>query len=279
MYEPKFPRVRRRRWGFILRKAVEACLCLVIQCTFGCPNVAPRTTSRTVALPGLPLFSSGSPCVSPPCFASLSFFWLLADVLMRQFMLPVLQASGAKPSHVDLSNSVAASASSGSLQRMLSFASSFMFDQMKLAIPSMIVWLTGFYAIFVSHSRSDRPPACLTRAVSYQIAITDALVTVSINHVALYCMPPSTLLIAHAPTVLASAAHFCCPMPVVLPVLQHCWCGILAELLRFADRTFYLDFWNATTIDAFWRKWNVPVSAHRVLYAAVASLWPIVEYP
>lgn len=135
VYEPKFPRVRRRRWGFILRKSIEAALCLVMQ-----------------------------------------------YVLMRQFMLPVLQAPAAKPS-----SAAELDPSASSLQRMVSLASSFMFDQMKLAIPSMIVWLTGFYAIF------------------------------------------------------------------------HCWCGILAELLRFADRTFYLDFWNATTIDAFWRKWNVPV--------------------
>lgn len=64
---------------------------------------------------------------------------------MRQFMLPVLQAPAVKPP-----SAAELDPSASSLQRMVSLASSFMFDQMKLAIPSMIVWLTGFYAIFVS---------------------------------------------------------------------------------------------------------------------------------
>lgn len=90
------------------------------------------------------VFTACCPCL---CLVSLlPFDRLPADVLMRQFMLPVLQAPAAKPA-----SAAELDASSASpLQRMLSLASSFMFDQMKLAIPSMIVWLTGFYAIFVS---------------------------------------------------------------------------------------------------------------------------------
>lgn len=64
---------------------------------------------------------------------------------------------------------------------------SLVFDAMRLAIPSIIVWLLGFYALF------------------------------------------------HA--------------------LLNAW----AELARFADRQFYLDWWNSTTIDAFWNKWNILV--------------------
>ncbi|KAK2991100.1 hypothetical protein RJ640_021564 [Escallonia rubra] len=46
----------------------------------------------------------------------------------------------------------------------------------------------------------------------------------------------------------------------------HLWLNILAELLRFGDREFYKDWWNAKTIEevelcpfAYWRMWNMPV--------------------
>ncbi|KII73997.1 Diacylglycerol O-acyltransferase 1 [Thelohanellus kitauei] len=38
-----------------------------------------------------------------------------------------------------------------------------------------------------------------------------------------------------------------------------CWLNILAELLQFGDRCFYLDWWNATSVNQFWRSWNIPV--------------------
>ncbi|CAD5223445.1 unnamed protein product [Bursaphelenchus okinawaensis] len=39
----------------------------------------------------------------------------------------------------------------------------------------------------------------------------------------------------------------------------HSGLNLLAEILRFGDREFYLDFWNAETISYFWRTWNMPV--------------------
>ncbi|XP_077210647.1 membrane bound O-acyl transferase (MBOAT) family protein [Tasmannia lanceolata] len=39
----------------------------------------------------------------------------------------------------------------------------------------------------------------------------------------------------------------------------HLWMNILAELLRFGDREFYKDWWNAKTIEEYWRMWNMPV--------------------
>ncbi|XP_004345614.2 acyl-CoA:1,2-diacylglycerol O-transferase [Capsaspora owczarzaki ATCC 30864] len=39
----------------------------------------------------------------------------------------------------------------------------------------------------------------------------------------------------------------------------HCVLNAMAEVLRFADREFYRDWWNATTIQYFWRNWNIPV--------------------
>ncbi|XP_010313759.1 diacylglycerol O-acyltransferase 1 isoform X2 [Solanum lycopersicum] len=41
--------------------------------------------------------------------------------------------------------------------------------------------------------------------------------------------------------------------------LFHLWLNILAEVLRFGDREFYKDWWNAKTIDEYWRLWNMPV--------------------
>ena len=39
----------------------------------------------------------------------------------------------------------------------------------------------------------------------------------------------------------------------------HLWLNLLAELTCFGDRIFYKDWWNARTIDIYWRDWNIPV--------------------
>lgn len=39
----------------------------------------------------------------------------------------------------------------------------------------------------------------------------------------------------------------------------HCYLNAIAEILRFGDREFYRDWWNAPTLDIFWRKWNILV--------------------
>lgn len=39
----------------------------------------------------------------------------------------------------------------------------------------------------------------------------------------------------------------------------HVWLNLLAELLRFGDRVFYLEWWNATSFERYWRLWNIPV--------------------
>lgn len=40
--------------------------------------------------------------------------------------------------------------------------------------------------------------------------------------------------------------------------LFHLWLNICAELLRFGDRNFYGPWWNCTTMDEYWRIWNIP---------------------
>jgi len=39
----------------------------------------------------------------------------------------------------------------------------------------------------------------------------------------------------------------------------HCILNLIAEVLRFADRKFYEDWWNAPTFDEWWKRWNAPV--------------------
>jgi len=40
--------------------------------------------------------------------------------------------------------------------------------------------------------------------------------------------------------------------------LFHLWLNICAEVLRFGDRNFYGPWWNSTTMDEYWRIWNIP---------------------
>uniref|UniRef100_A0A3B5LQC6 O-acyltransferase n=1 Tax=Xiphophorus couchianus TaxID=32473 RepID=A0A3B5LQC6_9TELE len=44
----------------------------------------------------------------------------------------------------------------------------------------------------------------------------------------------------------------------------HCWLNAFAEMLRFADRMFYKDWWNSTSYANYYRTWNVVV--HDWLY-------------
>mmetsp|Transcript_52655 Transcript_52655/g.124360 ORF Transcript_52655/g.124360 Transcript_52655/m.124360 type:complete len:280 (-) Transcript_52655:88-927(-) len=39
----------------------------------------------------------------------------------------------------------------------------------------------------------------------------------------------------------------------------HIQLNVIAELLQFGDRQFYRDWWNATTVEYFWKSWNLPV--------------------
>lgn len=47
----------------------------------------------------------------------------------------------------------------------------------------------------------------------------------------------------------------------------HSWQNGMAELLRFADKLFYKDWWNCTSYDAFYRTWNIIV--HDWLYTYI----------
>ncbi|XP_011500248.1 PREDICTED: sterol O-acyltransferase 1 [Ceratosolen solmsi marchali] len=49
--------------------------------------------------------------------------------------------------------------------------------------------------------------------------------------------------------------------------ILHSWQNGMAELLKFADKLFYRDWWNCTSYDAFYRTWNIIV--HDWLYTYI----------
>lgn len=64
-------------------------------------------------------------------------------------------------------------------------------------------------------------------------------------------------------SILSSMLHFSVPTVLMwiggFYMLFQVHLNILAELLRFADRRFYDDWWNCRTISEYWRLWNQPV--------------------
>ncbi|XP_039312308.1 sterol O-acyltransferase 1 isoform X2 [Solenopsis invicta] len=50
-------------------------------------------------------------------------------------------------------------------------------------------------------------------------------------------------------------------------LLLHAWMNAWAEMLRFADRLFYKDWWNSTTYAQYYRTWNIVV--HDWLYTYI----------
>ncbi|KAL6263344.1 hypothetical protein P5V15_006142, partial [Pogonomyrmex californicus] len=56
-------------------------------------------------------------------------------------------------------------------------------------------------------------------------------------------------------------------------LIFHSFLNLLGELLHFADRNFYCDWWNANNIDTFWRTWNMLVHRWAVRHLYI----PIVE--
>ncbi|KAF3439628.1 hypothetical protein FNV43_RR17906 [Rhamnella rubrinervis] len=52
----------------------------------------------------------------------------------------------------------------------------------------------------------------------------------------------------------------------------HLWLNILAELLCFGDREFYKDWWNAKTVEEYWRLWNMPVHKWMIRHIYIPCL-------
>uniref|UniRef100_A0A674N394 Sterol O-acyltransferase 2 n=1 Tax=Takifugu rubripes TaxID=31033 RepID=A0A674N394_TAKRU len=53
----------------------------------------------------------------------------------------------------------------------------------------------------------------------------------------------------------------------------HCWLNLFAELLQFADRMFYKDWWNSTSFTNYYRTWNVVVHDWLFYYGYRDFLW------
>ncbi|KAK2857850.1 hypothetical protein Q7C36_005769 [Tachysurus vachellii] len=53
----------------------------------------------------------------------------------------------------------------------------------------------------------------------------------------------------------------------------HCWLNAFAEMLRFADRMFYKDWWNSTSFANYYRTWNIVVHDWLYYYAYQDFIW------
>ncbi|XP_008328349.1 sterol O-acyltransferase 1 [Cynoglossus semilaevis] len=53
----------------------------------------------------------------------------------------------------------------------------------------------------------------------------------------------------------------------------HCWLNAFAEMLCFADRMFYKDWWNSTSFANYYRTWNVVVHDWLYYYVYRDLLW------
>lgn len=42
-------------------------------------------------------------------------------------------------------------------------------------------------------------------------------------------------------------------------VTFHSTMNAWSELMYFADREFYKDWWNSCSVSYFWRNWNIPI--------------------
>ncbi|XP_060561180.1 sterol O-acyltransferase 1-like [Ruditapes philippinarum] len=77
----------------------------------------------------------------------------------------------------------------------------------------------------------------------------------------------------HVSAKLFITSVFSCMLPGALTLLLgffailHSWLNAFAEMLRFADRMFYKDWWNTTSFASYYRTWNIVV--HDWLYTYV----------
>ncbi|XP_046419623.1 sterol O-acyltransferase 1 isoform X2 [Neodiprion fabricii] len=76
-------------------------------------------------------------------------------------------------------------------------------------------------------------------------------------------LEPRALVLSVFGTMMPGTLAFLCGFYCLL----HSWMNASAELLRFADRMFYKDWWNSTSYDAYYRTWNVVV--HDWLYTYI----------
>jgi diacylglycerol O-acyltransferase-1 len=64
---------------------------------------------------------------------------------------------------------------------------------------------------------------------------------------------------------------------LIFYIYFHLWLNLLAELTRFGDRCFYREWWNARTIEEYWRNWNLPV--HYWMVRHLCKLMPMPFLP
>lgn len=59
---------------------------------------------------------------------------------------------------------------------------------------------------------------------------------------------------------------------LIFYIMFECICQFFAEWTGFADRLFYEDWWNATSMDVFSRRWNRPVHSFLLRHVYASSI-------
>eukprot|EP00826_Nyctotherus_ovalis_P045737 TRINITY_DN5090_c0_g1_i11.p1 TRINITY_DN5090_c0_g1~~TRINITY_DN5090_c0_g1_i11.p1 ORF type:complete len:473 (+),score=95.72 TRINITY_DN5090_c0_g1_i11:67-1485(+) len=55
--------------------------------------------------------------------------------------------------------------------------------------------------------------------------------------------------------------------------LNHCWLNSLSEAVGFSNREFYSDWWNASSVRIFWRKWSIPSHEWSLRHLYIDSMY------
>ncbi|CAH2224787.1 sterol O-acyltransferase 2 [Pelobates cultripes] len=78
-------------------------------------------------------------------------------------------------------------------------------------------------------------------------------------------------------TMVLSVFHATLPGTFILLTsffaILHCWLNAFAEMLRFADRMFYKDWWNSKSFSNYYRTWNVVIYDWLYYYVYQDILW------
>lgn len=94
-------------------------------------------------------------------------------------------------------------------------------------------------------------------ALALQVAIIDQYIVPAVQNTMLPMKSRNS--IALVERVLKLSLPVLYTWLIMFYLFFHLWLNILAEVLRFGDREFYSDWWNAVNLAEYWKMWNMPV--------------------
>eukprot|EP00088_Acartia_fossae_P058430 TRINITY_DN6847_c0_g1_i29.p1 TRINITY_DN6847_c0_g1~~TRINITY_DN6847_c0_g1_i29.p1 ORF type:complete len:399 (-),score=36.44 TRINITY_DN6847_c0_g1_i29:314-1510(-) len=89
------------------------------------------------------------------------------------------------------------------------------------------------------------------------ICIIQQYIVPSVAHILLPFYKMELSLVAERLLKLALPNHLL--WLIIFYVFFHSFLNTSAEIMQFADRSFFRDWWNAPNLEVFWKTWNLPV--------------------